>query len=74
MFRINSSIGDQWHKWDLHCHTPVEKQWYHKPGNDAEKEEFVEKYVQRLVKLDIKVIAITDHYDYRDIRNGYFPT
>lgn len=73
MFRINSPIGDQWHKWDLHCHTPVEKQWYHKPGNDAEKEEFAEKYVQRLIELEIKVIAIKDHYDYRDIRDGYFP-
>ena len=57
----------------MHCHTPIEKQWYHSPGTDAEKEEFTEKYVQRLIELDIKVIAITDHYDYRDIRDGYFP-
>lgn len=58
-------VGSKWHKWDLHCHTPLDKRWSGKPGPN-QQDEFVDEYIQTAQEAGLRVIAVTDHYWYRD--------
>lgn len=52
--------GSEWHKWDLHIHTP--KSIVNNYGGDTD--EIWEKFISALENLpnDVKVIGITDYY------------
>lgn len=56
---IKKNRGSEWHKWDLHIHTP--KSFESKYGGDTP--EIWEKFVTELEQLDpaIKVIGINDY-------------
>ena len=52
--------GSEWHKWDLHVHTP--KSIVNNYGGDTD--EIWEKFISALENLptDVKVLGITDYY------------
>lgn len=64
--------GSEWFKWDLHCHTPDDKFWLRKPSTEEEKQNFVIEYIKKAKDAEIKVLAITNHYEYKKIKDSYF--
>jgi len=64
--------GSEWFKWDLHCHTPDDKSWLKKPNNEEEKQKFIKEYIKKAKEADLKVLAITNHFEYKNITDGYF--
>ena len=55
--------GSEWHKWDLHAHTPLDSNWLSRPSlsTDVEKRQFAQQYVEAAIRADLAVVAITDH-------------
>jgi len=55
--------GSEWHKWDLHAHTPLDSDWISHPSlsTDAERRQFAQQYVEAAIKAKLAVVAITDH-------------
>jgi hypothetical protein len=55
--------GSEWHKWDLHAHTPLDSDWLPRPSLStvAEKQQFAQQYVEAAVRAGLAVVAITDH-------------
>ena len=55
--------GSEWHKWDLHAHTPLDSDWLSRPSlsTDVEKRQFAQQYVEAAIRAGLAVIAITDH-------------
>lgn len=49
------SHGSEWHKWDLHFHTPVSFDYKDKEVTPA-------KIIETLKRNGIKVVGITDHH------------
>ena len=70
---ISFPKGSEWLRWDLHCHTPNDENWKGKPNTESEKSDFIKNYIDILEKNEISVIALTDHYNYRDFSSGYYP-
>ncbi len=64
--------GSEWFKWDLHCHTPDDKSWLIKPNTEEEKQKFIKDYIKKAKDAELKVLAITNHYDYKKITDSYF--
>ncbi|MBR9923144.1 MAG: hypothetical protein GYB31_20130 [Bacteroidetes bacterium] len=60
----NYPSGSNWHKWDIHTHTPLDHEWNDKPNNlnrDEVKERFAKDYVKYAKEKGLSAIAITDH-------------
>jgi hypothetical protein len=56
--------GSEWHKWDLHAHTPLDSDWIPpRPSlsTDAEKKQFAQQHVAAAIRAGLAVVAITDH-------------
>lgn len=55
--------GSEWRKWDLHAHTPVDKDWEESVDLSSEdlKKEFAKKYIDFALQQGLSAIAITDH-------------
>jgi len=55
--------GSEWHKWDLHAHTPLDSDWLSRPSlsTDVEKRQFAQQYVAAAIRAELAVVAITDH-------------
>jgi len=55
--------GSEWHKWDLHAHTPLDSNWLSRPSllTDVAKRQFAQQYVEAAIRADLAVVAITDH-------------
>lgn len=55
--------GSEWHKWDLHAHTPLDSNWLSRPSllTDVEKRQFAQQYMEAAIREDLAVVAITDH-------------
>jgi predicted metal-dependent phosphoesterase TrpH len=55
--------GSEWRKWDLHSHTPLDREWINRPSlrTDSEKRLFAETYVEIATAAGLAVVAITDH-------------
>ena len=55
--------GSEWHKWDLHAHTPLDSDWLSRPSvsTDVEKQQFAQQYVAAAIRAELAVVAITDH-------------
>lgn len=55
--------GSEWHKWDLHAHTPLDSDWISRPSlsTNAERRQFAQQYVEAAIKAKLAVVAITDH-------------
>ena len=55
--------GSEWHKWDLHAHTPLDSDWLSRPSllTDVEKRQFAQQYVAAAISAELAVVAITDH-------------
>lgn len=54
-FMIHDPRGSQWHRWDLHFHTPSSFDYDDKSVTDKQ-------IVDRLVAEQVRVVAITDHH------------
>lgn len=59
--------GSQWHKWDLHIHTPDSFINYYSFENEGERKKYHgqiwEKFIDKLENIkDIPVIGITDYF------------
>lgn len=70
--KIKFPKGSEWLKWDLHCHTPDDKSWVDKPSNEQEKENFIGDFIKTAKEVELKVIAITNHYEYNSIKDSYY--
>ncbi|MHA1733723.1 MAG: TrlF family AAA-like ATPase [Promethearchaeota archaeon] len=64
--------GSVWHRWDLHCHSPLDKRWNEHPPSDKNWVEYAERYIERVQATGIRVIAVTDHYT-RRLQDGMLP-
>jgi len=55
--------GSEWHKWDLHAHTPLDSDWLSHPSlsTHVEKRQFAQQYVAAAIGAELAVVAITDH-------------
>jgi hypothetical protein len=55
--------GSEWRKWDLHAHTPLDREWINRPPlrTESEKQLFAEQYVKTATAAGLAVVAITDH-------------
>ncbi len=51
----HARVGSEWHRWDLHFHTPSS---YDYDGRGVTNRQIVD----RLIAENIRVVAITDHH------------
>ena len=66
--KLESSIGSEWRKWDLHLHAPLTKtndQYKVADGLDVWKE-----FCDKLENSDVHVFGITDYFS----ADAYFNT
>ena len=75
MVYYEENRGSEWHKWDLHVHTPASGLNNHFGG---ESDEAWDRYVQTLfytaIKNDVAVIGITDYFlieGYKKLKRDY---
>lgn len=56
-----NSIGSEWHKWDLHIHTPdtAKNNQFH---SDKDGKDIWEEYIAKLESIDTDVFGITDYF------------
>lgn len=61
---VHNPKGSQWHRWDLHFHTPSSFDYAHGSVTN-------EQIIECLKEYSIRVVAITDHHrmDVTRIRN-----
>lgn len=59
----NFSRGSEWRRWDLHAHTPIDKDWEDTENLSTEqnKIDFAKRYVNFAKQQGLSAIAITDH-------------
>lgn len=55
--------GSIWRKWDLHAHTPLDKDWINRPSlsTSEQKEAFAKEYIRFASRQELALIGITDH-------------
>lgn len=68
--------GSEWHKWDLHIHTPasVLRSEFGDNENDDIWDNYVKELFTRAIANNIAVIGITDYFTidgYKKLRNDY---
>lgn len=74
---MNSAFGSEWHKWDLHVHTPysvLNNQFHLRPENTNDFDEYVTKLFSSAVEKGVCAIGITDYFSiegYTRIRKDY---
>jgi ABC-type lipoprotein export system ATPase subunit len=55
----NYPRGSQWHKWDLHVHTPASYTW-----EDSHDDKTYEKIIKKMNESDVVAFAITDYWTF----------
>jgi len=75
MSNYTESSGSQWHKWDLHVHTPSSGLNNQFGGeSDAVWDKYVQTLFHTAINNEVAVIGITDYFlidGYKKIKNDY---
>lgn len=62
------SRGSEWHKWDMHVHTPGSYHWNGgktlKEMDEAEKAASLEEFTQTINDSDVSVFALQDYWNF----------
>ena len=75
MSNYKENSGSQWHKWDLHVHTPASGLNNLFGGeSDAVWDKYVQTLFRTAIENEVAVIGITDYFlidGYKKIRKDY---
>ena len=73
--RYTENRGSEWHKWDLHVHTPASGLNNNfLPKNESTWDEYVKVLFNSAIEKNVKVIGITDYFvidGYKKLKSEY---